>query len=376
MKFKVASKALYSTLTGVSKVINSKNTLSILDNFHWRVSDDTLTITASDTENTLTAQVAISNVEGEGEFCINARRISDIAKELPDVDIDFTINDNTYAMEISFPGGKFDMVALEGAQYPQTIESADPSSTVEITCPAIQILNGIENTLFAVGSDELRPQMMGILWDIKPDGITFVATDTRKLVRYIDTTSQPGITASCIMPVKPAVILKALLSKDEQVEISLSPRSAVFKSANITLTSRFIKGNFPDYNRVIPTSNPLIVTVDRAAILTAIRRVAVCADPSHGLIKFRFTPTHVEMRVDDPNVNSFAHEVVPCDFTGQQMIIGFCAAYLIEIFSTLSTDNVILQLADPSRPGVFKPEDNAEHTDLVVILMPMTVQEF
>ena len=376
MKFKVASKALYSTLSGVSKVINSKNTLSILDNFHWSVQDGFLVITASDSENTLTAKVAISDVQGEGDFCVNARRISDIAKELPDVDVEFDINESTYAMKISFPGGNFDMVTLEGAQYPQTIEASDPDASFDMLCPATQILSGIENTLFAVGSDELRPQMMGILWDIKEDGITFVATDTRKLVRYVDRTSAPGMTASCILPVKPAVILKSLLGKDEEVNVTISPRSAVFRTESLTLTSRFIKGNFPDYNRVIPTSNPFTVTVDWGAILTAVRRVSVCADPGHGLVKFRFSPTRVEMKVDDPNVNTFAHEEVPCDFTGQEMVIGFCAAYLIEIFSTLSTDNVILKLADPSRPGVFQPEDNEENTDLVIILMPMTVQDF
>jgi len=376
MKFKVASKALYSTLSGVSKVINSKNTLSILDNFHCRVAGEELIITASDTENTLTAKVAIKDVNGEGDFCVNARRISDIAKELPDVDVEIDLNENNYAMKITFPGGNFDMVTLEGAQFPQTIESAEPDSTFEMECPSSQILNGIENTLFAVGTDELRPQMMGILWDIKEDGITFVATDTRKLVRYIDKTSAPDMTASCILPVKPAVILKALLNKDEKVHVTVSQRSAVFRTANITLATRFIKGNYPDYNRVIPTANPYTVTVDRAAILTAVRRVSVCADPSHGLVKFRFTPNRIEMKVDDPNVSTFAHEEVPCDFTGEQMVIGFCSAYLIEIFTTLSTDNVILKLADPSRPGVFQPEDNEENTDLVVILMPMTVQDF
>lgn len=376
MKFKVASKALYSTLSGVSKVINSKNTLSILDNFHCRVDGEELIITASDTENTLTAKVSIKESNGDGEFCVNARRISDIAKELPDVDVVVDLNESNYSMKISFPGGSFDMVTLEGAQYPQTIESTDPDSTFEMECPASQILSGIENTLFAVGTDELRPQMMGILWDIKEDGITFVATDTRKLVRYVDKTSAPNLTASCILPVKPAVILKALLSKEEVVKVSISPRSAIFKTENITLATRFIKGNYPDYNRVIPTANPYTVTVDRAAFLTAIRRVSVCADPGHGLVKFRFTPTCIEIKVDDPNVNTFAHEQVSCDFSGEQMIIGFCAAYLIEIFSTLSTDNVILKLADPSRPGVFQPEDNEENTDLVIILMPMTVQDF
>lgn len=377
MKFKVPSKALYSTLSGVSKVINSKNTLTILDNFHWKVADDMLTITASDTENTLTAQLALAHAEGEGEFCLNARRISDIAKELPDVDVEFDINHDNYMVKITFPGGSFDMMAMEGQQYPRTIEEEEEAAeTLKTTVPASQVLNGVENTIFAVGTDELRPQMMGILWDMKEDGITFVSTDTRKLVRYIDRTSAPGITASFILPLKPAVILKTLLDKEENVEMTVSPRSAVFKSGNITLTSRFIKGNFPDYNRVIPQSNPYVVTVDRASILTAVRRVAVCTDPSHGLVKFRFTPDRVEMKVDDPNNSAFAHEDVPCDFTGDNMVIGFSASFLLEIFSTIETQNLIIRLADPSRPGRFEPEENEENTELVIILMPMAVRDF
>lgn len=376
MKFKIASKALYSTLSGVSKVISTKNPISILENFLLKVEDECIIITASDSENTITAQLPISDVEGEGSFCLNARRIADIAKELPDVDVEFNINEANMALQISFPGGTFDMVALEGAQYPQTIEAISEEETTEMLCPATQILSGLEHTMFAVGTDELRPQMMGILWDIKEDGITFVATDTRKLVRYTNNTSAPGITASCILPVKPAVLLKSLLNKEEDVKVTLSPRSAVFKTSNLTINCRFIKGNYPDYNRVIPKNNPYQVTVDRAAIHTAVRRVAVCTDPSHGLIKFRFTPNHVELKVDDTNVNTFAHEQVACDFTGSQMVIGFCAGYLLEIFSVFSTENILLKLADPSRPGVFQPEENAENTDLVIILMPMTVSDF
>lgn len=375
MKFRISSKALYSTLSGVSKVINSKNTLTILDNFYWKVESDRLIITASDSENTLTAVLPISDVEDEGDFCVNARRISDIAKELPDVDVKFDINMSNYAIKINFPGGVFDLMAMEGQQYPRTIEAAS-GETMDFTCPSSQILSGIERTIFAVGTDDLRPQMMGILWDVKPEGITFVATDTRKLVRYIDRTSAPDITASFILPTKPAVILKSLLGKEETVNMSITQRAAVFKTDNITLTSRFIKGNFPDYNRVIPQSNPYVVTLDRASILTAVRRVAVCSDPSHGLVKFRFSPTSVEIKVDDPNNNTFAHEDVPCDFTGDDMVIGFSASFLLEIFSTITTQNLIIKLADPSRPGLFEPEENEENTELVIILMPMQVRDF
>lgn len=376
MKFKVSSKALYSVLSGVSKVINSKNTLTVLDNFLLKLEGESLIVTASDTENTLTARIAVTGVEGEGAFLLNARRISDIAKELPDVDVEFSVNPDTLEVGIKFPGGSFDLMALDARQYPETVDAVANDEILRFTAPGSQILAGIDSTLFAVGSDDLRPQMMGILWHIEEDGITFVATDTRKLVRYINRTSAPGISASCILPVKPSVILKALVGKDDKVNVMITPKSATFETERITLNCRFIKGNFPDYNRVIPKNNPYVATVDRSALLTAVRRVAVCADPSHGLIKFRFTPTKVEMRVDDANLSTFAHEEVACDFTGNSMVIGFSAPYLIEIFNTLPTDNILLQLADPSRPGVFLPEENAENTDMVMILMPMTVQDF
>ena len=154
MKFKIASKALYSTLSGVSKVINTKNTISILDNFLWEVTENKLVITASDAENTLTAQVAVKDVQGNhGSVCVNARRIVDMAKELPDVDVEISINPDNGAMTIAFPGGSFDLVALQGNQYPRTIEETDPDETSQMTCPAGQIISGVEHTLFAVSTD-------------------------------------------------------------------------------------------------------------------------------------------------------------------------------------------------------------------------------
>ena len=375
MEFKVATKTLYSTLSGVSKVINSKNTLTILDNFLFSAEGNVLTVTASDTENTLMARLELSDVEGEGAFCVNARRLVDIAKELPDVDVVFHVNDDTKGVKIDFPGGNFDIAGIPADQYPATVEKEE-GEVKEMLLPGKQVLAGIDKTFFAIGTDSLRPQMMGIYWDIKADGVTFVSTDTRKLVRYIDRTAAPGIEGSCILPQKPCVILKSLVSADQDVKITLSSKSATFATEKITFNCRFIKGNYPDYNRVIPQNNPNVITVDRITLLQAVRRVAVCADPAHSLVKLRMAPGKIEMKVDDANFSTFAHESVACDYEGSEMVIGFSATFLIEIFNTLTTDNIVIKLADPSRPGVFLPEENPENTELVIILMPMTVQEF
>ncbi len=383
MKFTVSSRALYSTLSGVSKTINSKNTLTVLDNFLLEVDaeKELLTVTASDTENTLVARLAVSQADESGRFLANAKRLCDIGKELPAVDVEISVDLDSLAMQIDFPGGKFDLVALDANQYPVSSDplaeiSADGDVPAELLLPSSMLMAGIENTIFAVATDQIRPQLMGILWDVKPDGIIFVATDTRKLVKYEDKTAAPGIERRLILPLKPAVLLKQLLAKEEDVKVVLTDKSATFTTEKLTLSCRLIKGNFPPYERVIPADNPYVATFDRESILTAVRRVSVCADPAHGLMKLRFTHGLLEIKVDDTSHSTFAVEKVPCDYNGRDIVIGFSAGYLIEIFNTLPTENILMKLADPSRPGVFVPDENAENTELVIILMPMTVQDF
>ena len=383
MKFTVSSRALYSTLSGVSKTINSKNTLTVLDNFLLEVDaeKELLTVTASDTENTLVARLAVSQADESGRFLANAKRLCDIGKELPAVDVEISVDLDSLAMQIDFPGGKFDLVALDANQYPVSSDplaeiSADGDVPAELLLPSSMLMAGIKNTICAVATDQIRPQLMGILWDVKPDDIIFVATDTRKLVKYEDKTAAPGIERRLILPLKPAVLLKQLLAKEEDVKVVLTDKSATFTTEKLTLSCRLIKGNFPPYERVIPADNPYVATFDRESILTAVRRVSVCADPAHGLMKLRFTHGLLEIKVDDTSHSTFAVEKVPCDYNGRDIVIGFSAGYLIEIFNTLPTENILMKLADPSRPGVFVPDENAENTELVIILMPMTVQDF
>ncbi len=376
MKFNVPSKTLYNYVSSVSKVINSKNALSILNNFLFSLEGNTLTITASDLENTLTARVPVTEAEGEGKFCVDARRVVDLLKEMPDQGITFDINDDNLSVEITYPSGNYSFIALNGNEYPSNDNVSEITEKLEFTCPTEQIIKGIDNTLFAVGNDDLRPQMMGILWDIKPDAITFVATDTRKLVKYRNALSAPGVEGSCILPLKPATVIKNVFAKEQEVKVTIEPKSATFESPSFTFNCRFIKGNFPDYNRVIPANNPYVLTIDRQSFLNAVRRVGVFVDPGHGLVKFKLTPDKIILKAQDNNFCTSAWESVPCDFTGNEMIIGFSAPYLIEIFNTLSTSDIVIKLSDPSKPGVFLPSENDADSELLMLLMPMTVSDF
>ncbi len=377
MKFNVESKALYGSASAVSKVINSKNPMPILNNFLLELKDSILTITASDIENTLSARVPVMEAEGEGRFCVDARRLTELLKSMPNIGITFDINDESLEIQVTYNGGagKFDFIGLVGDEYP-TPQVATDDDAVKFSVPAQQILQGIDNTIFAVGNDTLRPQMMGIFWDVMEDGITFVATDTRKLVRYRNNLAAPGVTTSCIMPTKPAQVLKNVLPKDAEVSVSIDGKRALIETEDITFSCQLLKGVYPNYNRVVPENNPYTMTVDRESFLSALRRVSVFGDQGQNQVKLRITPNQVTVKAVDNAYCTRAVENVACDFDKDELVIGFSAPYVMEIFSTISTTEVVVSLSDPSRPGVFRPSEQSENSDVLMILMPMNVTEF
>ncbi len=375
MEFSLKSKALGVAVSAVAKVINSKNAMTILNNFLFEVKDGKLTVTGSDLENTLKYDVELTESNGECSFCVDARRIVDLMKELPDVGITFMVSDD-FEIQIKYVGGEYQFVGINGKDYPDTMPKSATERQLSVEIPASVALAGIDNTLFAVGVESVRPQMMGILWDFHYSDITFVASDTHKLVRFIDSNIAPGIECSFILPSKPAMILKNVLGKDDTLGITLTTQNVTFTKDNFVLSSSFIKGEFPAYNKVIPSTNPYTLTVDRLLFLNAVKRMVIFGDQSHKLIKFKIQPTELNIKTQDPSFCTEGNEVLPCEFSGSEMVIGFSAQYLMEIFSTLTTENVIVQLADPSRPGIFTPATNEEKCDLVVLLMPMSVNEF
>lgn len=376
MKFNVPSKALYSATSAVSKVINSKNALAILDNFLIALDGDVLTITGSDAENALTARLSVSDTEGNGKLCLGARRLVELLKEMPDQIVTVEINDDTLEVQLTYPTGHYSFVGITADQYPQFTVEKNDAAPISFSIATEQFITGIDNTIFAVSTDEYRMIMQGVYMDVSPESITFVATDTRKLVRYIDRRTAPGVSGSCIIPVKPASIIKNVFAKEETLSITMTSRSAVVESDNFTFQCTFLNGNYPDYNRVIPKNNSLVLTVDRTALLNAVRRVGIFVELDGGLEKFRITPETILLKSSDPNLCTSAREQVPCSFTGQELTIGFSATFLVEILNTLRGNDVIVNLGDAARPAMFRPGEEPDNTELVMLLMPMTVGEF
>ncbi len=374
MRFEVSSTALLSRLQSISKVIASKNSLPILDSFLFDLNGDKLTITASDAETRLVTSVEVMNSKGTGLFAVSAKILLDPLKELPEQPLTFDINDANLEIFIHFQNGKYNFIGQKGDTYPQQ-KPLKENATV-ITVDSQMLLNGISRSLFATADDELRPVMNGIYFDIHTDDLTFVASDGHKLVRLCNTSVQSPERASFILPKKPATLLKNLLGKEtEMVTIQFDENNAYVSCFNFEMVCRLIEGRYPNYNSVIPQKNPYKVTIDRLSLLNALKRVSVFSNPASSLVKLQLKENEMVVSAQDIDFSTSAEERIICQYDGSDLNIGFKATYLIEILSNISSEEVILELADPSRAGLIVPAENEENEDHLMLLMPMMLND-
>ena len=375
MKFIVSSTLLLSHLQTISRVINSKNSMAILDNFLFRLEGTRLSMTASDQETTMTTAIDVMEAEGEGVFAVNAKILLEPLKELPDQPLTFEIDDNNLEIFLYFQNGRYNFIGVNGDEYPTKMPM--DSSAVSFSVEAQQLLNGIGCTLFATAEDELRPIMNGIFMDIFEDSVSFVASDTHKLVRFKNQGIAPGVRAAFILPKKPANLLKAILPTESgKVELAFDSKNAYFKLSDFLLNCRLIEGNYPNYNSVIPTNNPNRLIIDRALFVNVLRRVSVFADAALGLAKLQLKNGELVVSTENKDYSISAEEKVACNYTGDDLTIGFKASFLIEILNNISATEVLVELSDPTRAGVILPLENKENEDLLMLLMPMMLSDF
>ena len=374
MRFDVSSTALLSHLQSIGKVIASKNTLPILDNFLFQLEENTLTVTASDAETRLVTSLEVMNAEGSGLFCVSAKMLLDPLKELPEQPLTFDVNDANLEVFIHFQNGKYNFIGQKGDTYPQQKPLSEQA--VEVVMDAQLLLNGISRSLFATADDELRPVMNGVYFDFHTDDLTFVASDGHKLVRLRNLSVKSEERASFILPKKPATLLKNLLAKEEGlIRLQFDDNNAYVHCANCEMVCRLIEGRYPNYNSVIPKENPFQVTIDRMFLLNALKRVSVFSNQSSSLIKLHLEDNLLTVSAQDIDFSTSAEERIPCEYNGDELSIGFKATYLIDILGNISSTDVILQLADPSRAGLILPLENQENEDLLMLLMPMMLND-
>lgn len=375
MKFIASSTTMLNHLQAISRVINSKSTLPILDCFLLDLKANKLTLTAADSETRLETWIEVSGVEGEGSLAINAKNLLDPLRELPDQPLTFEINDETLEVFIYYHNGKYNFVGLKGDEYPLPKPLKEETS-MSIKIEAETLLSGIHKTVFATADDELRPVMNGIYFDITSDDLTFVASDGHKLVRFTTNEAKGDGRSSFILPKKPANLLKNLLPKESgEVVVNFDENNAYIKMETYTMVCRFVEGRYPNYNSVIPKDNPNQITLDRLNLLNALKRVSVFSNPSIGLVKLQLSDNNIIITAQDIDFLTAAEESLECTYSGSVMNIGFKASFLIEILDNIPSPDVHIELSDPSRAGLILPVEKEESEDMLTLLMPMMLND-
>ena len=371
MKFILSSLKLLKAIQALSGVINSSNTLPILDDFLFNINEDELKITASDLETTMTVSIKPDMVEGKGQVTIPARLLIDVMKNFPDIPVSFNIDEATLAIEITTGEGRYKMVGHKSDEFPQVPVIAEPSVW---DIPADVLACGFEKTIFATGNDEIRPIMTGVFMAMSDTCLTFVATDAHKLVRYRRMDVKSDAAASFIVPKKPINQLKNILAgrADEPVHVEFNNTNASFTFGEYKLICRLIEGRYPNYEAVIPTTNPNKLIVDRQLLNAAIKRVAIFSSKATHQIRFKISGQELVLTAEDLDYSNEAKERLTCNYTGEDMEIGFSSKFFQEMLANLSQTEIQLEMSAPNRAGIITPVDNQNaDEDILMLLMPV-----
>lgn len=375
MKFIISSTALLRSLQKISGVLSTSSTLPILEDFLFELKDGKLKITASDLETTISVELDVDMSEDDGIVAIPAKMLLDIMKTFPELPVTISVNTENQGVEIFAGEGKYKLIGHKSDEFPQ-LPVLDNTNKININ--GSQLVNAFEKTLFATGSDELRPVMSGVLCELNEDNITFVATDAHKLVKYKRTDLSSENVASFILPKKPLNHLKSIIPDDEDAEVTLeyNDTNAVIVFDNITLVCRLIDGKYPNYEAVIPQQNPFKLSVGRVSLLNALRRVSIFGSKSTHQVRFKVSGKELVLSAEDIDFSSEAKERLTCSYEGEDMEIGFNSRFMLDMLTTLDNENIIIEMSAPNRAGILLPDDDAESAEeILMLIMPVMLSQ-
>ena len=365
MNFIVSSTQLQRQLQTLSGVLNTSNTLPILDHVLFELAPQQLKITATDLETTISATIQVESTS-EGKLAVPARLLLDTVKTFPEQPLTFSQADNN-TLEISSEQGKYALAYANADEYPQAAEVVDASS---LSMQGDTLATAINNTIFASGNDDLRPVMSGVFFQLSSSGMTFVATDAHKLVKYERTDVVAPETAEFIMPKKPLNLLKSVLvGSEEEVTVNYNNSNVQFSFDDTVVICRLIDGKYPNYEAVIPKENPNVMSINRVQLLNTVKRVSIFSNKTTHQIRLRIAGAELHISAEDIDYSNKAEERLTCSFQGDDMQIGFNARFLTEMLTNLSSDEIQLELSLPNRAGIITPVDGLDEGEQVTMLV-------
>ena len=373
MKFIVSSSLLYKEIQVLGGIINSSNTLPILDNFLFEINNNTLVLSSSDLESTMTSQIEIESTSTD-KIAISAKLLTDILKTFSEQPLTFIKTDNN-TIEISASNGKYSLAYLNGDEFPKQVEILDAHETI---INGSDLGNAINSTIFASGTDDLRPVMSGVFFQFNSESLKFVATDAHKLVKFETSEYTANEVSEFIMPKKPLQILKGILQTEgSDLTIQHNDSNAKFIFDKSSITCRLIDGKFPNYEAVIPKDNPNVLTIDRQLFLNSARRVSIFSNKTTNQIRLKLAGSLLNISAEDFDFSNKADENLECQYSGDDIQIGFNSKFLIEMLNNLESDMITLSMSHPNRAGIIRPlnESGESKESITMLVMPVMLND-
>lgn len=368
MKFIVSSSYLLKQLSAINGVITTNPVVPILENFLFEIADGNLTVTASDLQTSMITELQVEAKE-DGSIAIPAKILLETLRNLPEQPVTFSIDSNTYSIEINSDNGRYKLAGENATDFPKIPTVADGYS-VNISSEVLG--RAINNTIFATSNDELRPAMTGVYIKLDETNTTFVATDSHRLIRYrrVDVVADMG--HSMIIPRKALTLLKATLPSElTNVNVEFNTSNAFFNFNQVKMICRLIDERFPDYENVIPLDNENNVVVKKGEILSSLKRIAIYANKTTHQVRLKVTGSELQISAEDLDFSNEANERLSCEHDGEDLEIGFNAKFLVEMIGNIDSDEITLRLSAPNKAGIITPNDKDDEEDILMLVMPV-----
>ena len=368
MKFIVSSSYLLKQLSAINGVITTNPVVPILENFLFEIEGGTLVVTASDLQTSMMTELEVEAKE-DGSIAIPAKILLETLRNLPEQPVTFSIDDDTYSIEINSDNGRYKLAGENATDFPKIPTVSDGYS---VNFSSETLARAINNTLFATSTDELRPAMTGVYLNLEETNSTFVATDSHRLIRYRRVDVASDMKHTMIIPRKALTLLKATIpSEITNVNLEFNASNAFFNFNNVKMICRLIDERFPDYENVIPVDNNNSMLIDRQEFLSSLKRISIYANKTTHQVRLKITGSELMISAEDLDFSNEANERLACEHDGGDIEIGFNAKFLVEMLGNIESKEITLQLSAPNKAGIIIPSDLDENEDILMLIMPV-----
>jgi DNA polymerase-3 subunit beta len=375
MKFIVSNAELSKAINSVSSIPIANNVVKILENFLFSVSNNNLTITATDGDTRASITINLIESDGEGELVIPSKLLQEYLKNVPSIPIAFnldTTGENNYQITISAGNGVYRMVGMDAGNYPTMPQISDAKS---IVLNSSILSTSIEYTLFCAAPVDYRQILTGINFDFKENMLNVVSTDSHRLVRYRRFNIDTDDNFNFVSKRKPLQLLRNLLDKDTDVSINFNETNVSFEFDNIIISCKLLEGVFPDYDRVIPPSFENKLLIGKEDFIAALKRVSVFTDKATNQVKMHIEGQEITLTGNDEEYANEGIEKIQCTYEGEDMDISFNSKTFMEMLQHLDCDNINILMNKPNTAIVITPAEENENEDIVMLHMPISLKE-